>query len=195
MSLSRSSSRSGGIHEPGCPQDLRASVAVGALFHGEPGAEIHLSLKDLAELTFHAGVVEDTPSSPGDKACQEVDVAIRSEVSPQGRPEDRQLGDLPLAAEGPHSLFGPVEPKANLQLVHHVVTLPPHCASIRNSPTRTEECFRIGNGLACGRLGVLRVFAKAPYSVPRPMAGFRPVGFRVAGRRRGGVVLEWCAAG
>ena len=65
-----------------------------------PFDEVHAAAEERGELVAHRREVPETPRGVVGKGDQDVDVALRTEVIPEHRSEERQLPDLPLAAEG-----------------------------------------------------------------------------------------------
>jgi len=114
----------GGNLRPAGP-DRRRPLGHPSAPHGHPAGEPGGGPGGVGapDRVLHADVVEDAPYSAGGEPGQEVDIAIRAEVGAQGRSEDRQLGDLPLAAERPDLVSGPCEWEIDRRLVRHVLTL------------------------------------------------------------------------
>lgn len=85
--------------------------------------EVHIAAEYLTKLGNHVHPIVQTPLSILSEADQHVDIAVRAEVVPKDRAEDRKFSDFPPSAEIAHTFLG----NRNVALAH----IHTHLADIR----------------------------------------------------------------
>ena len=78
---------------------LLAADAIPAPFDASPADKVNIPAKNILQIILHLHVVQEAPLNVPSEGHKHIDIAVRTEIFPQNRAEQRELGNLPSPAE------------------------------------------------------------------------------------------------
>jgi hypothetical protein len=98
-----------GVYDTRGSEDMLASYPIRTLFYCTFLDQVYVTAEKCLKLIFGMDEVKQSPMSVWGKCHKQVDITLRCEVVSQRRPEERDLGDLPVPAEISQDMI--VDPK------------------------------------------------------------------------------------
>src|SRR3990170_5120363 len=118
LAMSSSAALSRGIDHLSSALDLPPADPVLAPVDGSPAHQVDLPAEERYQFLFHLDVIEQAPVGGRSEGHEHVHIAVRPEVVPQDRPEQRQFRNLPALAEVGELLFRDLQPVGVEASVH-----------------------------------------------------------------------------